>query len=446
MKLLLCSLAALCLAFSSVLSAPFEIEVQRAPSMARPGLAKWLESVSEGMNNGQGHGFQMPKKASCPFRNHEAYSQLTKEEIGGKHATGAALFSSFADTFLYGKLSVGTPAQDFNVIIDSTMFVFYGYPATFVLDASKCTKGSGSYCEKCKTFDPTKSITFEDKLDLKNNSLVSDMINFGGVQAEAEFLLLNGDQFNAFDVIYNNAPPNTLPGLDGIFSMAFTFAVEPVKSGMEYILETQQNQIAAIYLEPTSSLDFFQKQRGTITIGALNNKTCSSDWDWTPVPYARTTRWQINLETVSYGDISAKGGTAYFSTFHTFIFGPAKVVQHLLSLVTPITKNMEGREPKDVAITCDRSKLPDIKFKLGVRTYTITPAQYVMDVVIDPKDASKNICHLMIRAIPSDGAMPDIEKLVTGDNWFFGQLFLNQFCVAFDYTPHNQRIGISVHA
>jgi hypothetical protein len=49
----------------------------------------------------------------------------------------------------------------------------------------------------------------------------------------------------------------------------------------------------------------------------------------------------------------------------------------------------------------------------------------------------------MIRTVPDD--VPDVKELMNPNDWFFGQLFFNQFCIAFDYTPRKQKIGISMH-
>jgi hypothetical protein len=83
-----------------------------------------------------------------------------------------------------------------------------------------------------------------------------------------------------------------------------------------------------------------------------------------------------------------KKGIAHFSTFHAFIYAPKRVVEPLYKLVKFLKEPVAGKEPKDVAIVCDRSKLPDIKFTFGTRQFVLTPEQYVLDV------SEKNKCHL----------------------------------------------------
>lgn len=437
-------------------SAPFEIPIARKsllpPSLLQQRLnpEQWLQRGVDELTNGK---VEVPKKAKCPFRNMPLLNKFNADSSDNKMAamggtkvatTGSQMISDFVDTFLVAKVSVGTPAQKFNMILDSTMFVFYGLPATFVLDASTCEPGLDLPCEKMRLFDKSLSNTYKRLFSYKNFTLAKDIVSFGGIESEAKFLLLNGNKFvgkNSFQPIYDAGALN-LPQLDGMFSMAFSSSLMPIASGMEYLLKNAESKIATVYIEPISELDFFAEQKGAITVGALDTKRCEPNYAWTRVPLLAN-RWQIPLRSVQYDGLTFKGGNAFFSTFHTFIYGPREALDHILGLVKPLKQPIEGKTPKDVAIECDRTNLPNINFQFGNEQYTLTPQQYVLDVVLDPKDRSKNICHLMVRPIPND--LPDIQALMKPNDWFFGQLFFNQFCVAFDYTQFGQRIGLAKH-
>ena len=49
------------------------------------------------------------------------------------------------------------------------------------------------------------------------------------------------------------------------------------------------------------------------------------------------------MKTVEYFDYHFDGGDAFFSTFHTFIYGPKNALAPLLNLVKPIKEPIAGK-------------------------------------------------------------------------------------------------------
>ncbi|KAI6181432.1 Pepsin A-like protein [Aphelenchoides besseyi] len=234
-----------------------------------------------------------------------------------------------------GVITVGTPAQSFNVMFDTGSDLLW-------LPARGCTS-SGAAVTNCRAQNPVytasssstarntgQSFSIAYGLGSAQGTYYQDVFAFGspnGRQLKYPQAITFGaaQQMTFFDETFKtttNRNATEIPG--GIFGLSFPISRNPNPIFYEGIRQRVFDQaMFTAYFANCPSTGTCQNG-GTITLGGFDSQHCSRNYNWIPVvgngPY-----WQFNFQGIS-------AGTSY-------IIGPQAQIQQLAAAIGAQNRN-----------------------------------------------------------------------------------------------------------
>uniref|UniRef100_A0A914Z8U2 Peptidase A1 domain-containing protein n=1 Tax=Panagrolaimus superbus TaxID=310955 RepID=A0A914Z8U2_9BILA len=210
-------------------------------------------------------------------------------------ATGGQPFIDYYDDFYLGIVSLGTPKQNFTVVLDT------GSSNLWVIDV-KCTsqacKGYPNSQFNKHQFDPSKSSTFKNNgqyFSIQYGSgscygnLASDNLNMGGIQ-------ITGQTFGLAESI---ADVFGYQPVDGILGLGWPqLAVDNVIPPMQNAVPQLDKPLFSVWLDRKIALSQ-GGNAGQITYGALDTTNCAATTNY--VKLSSLTYWQFPITGFSMG-------------------------------------------------------------------------------------------------------------------------------------------------
>eukprot|EP01041_Mallomonas_annulata_P014095 gene14095-29989_t len=324
---------------------------------------------------------------------------------------GHIFINDYQNAQYFGTISLGTPAQSFQVIFDT------GSSDLWVA-SSKC----GSSCGNHPKYDSSKSSTYtEDGKIFKikyGSGPVSgfqsiDELSVGGLSVPNQDFAEVTDA-SGLGLAYK------VGKFDGIFGLAF-----PILS-VNKIPTPIENLISAKIIDKAQFAFYLGKEngdKGELVLGGYNPDRCGGNITW--VPLSSETYWEIVLDDVKLGDvdfISPGEHHAIVDSGTSILTGPSEDVEKIAKKLGA-KRFIHGQ----YIISCKNMEhLPNIDFTIAGEVYTLTPKDYIL--------AAGPICMLGIMAM-------DIPK-PGGPLWILGDVFMRKFYTIFDVT--DQRVGITL--
>jgi hypothetical protein len=335
--------------------------------------------------------------------------QLTK---AGTH--DQQLQKDYDDMLYVGVMNLGTPGQDFNMIMDT------GSADLWIPD-----KTCSGACDGHHKFNGSKSSTFTNDggywsiqygTGSANGFEATDKVCFG-----APDLCLKQQKFGLARQIaqfFRNEP------MDGICGLAFkAISMEHVTPPLIELMPQLDKKFIQVWM---TAVGFNQKPGGQITYGGLDDKHCdNSKIDW--VTLSSDTYYEYELDKVCTGGYCASGGwlgkfKAISDTGTSFVAGPQKDVENLAQKVGATYDSQN----QVYMIDCNAKPDP-IVFTINGISYSVEYKNYIV-----PADKQRSSCYFAFEAFNAG---------FFGPNWILGDTFIRQFCHVFD--PLQGRIGIS---
>ncbi|CAI2354959.1 unnamed protein product [Caenorhabditis sp. 36 PRJEB53466] len=351
------------------------------------------------------------------------------------------------------QISLGTPAQNFVLFIDS------GSSNLWVPDIT-CAAGKDATCGSyCKSTPYDACLTFcQEECCTKTVSKRKVLSTADACQSKHRFnaslsssYVTNGQKF---DMTYNTGEVKGFFGVDTFcftntsacctdqtFGQATTigeaFAKQPedgiIGLGWPALAVNQQtpplfnlmNQgkldqpYFVVYLAqigPTSQLN-----GGAFTVGGLDSAHCDSNVDW--VPLTTQTFWQIKLSGVASGTYSQSptaGWQCAADTAASFIGAPKSVVSSLAKVVGATYVPGTGA----YFIDCD-AVVADIVFTINGKTYNMPSSSFIVSAGPGP-------CMFAFYDLTAGGFYPA---------WMLGPPFMRAYCHVHDMQ--NGRLGLA---
>lgn len=322
---------------------------------------------------------------------------------------GNIVINDYENSQYYGQISLGTPAQDFQVIFDS------GSSDLWVA-SSNCDSSCGRHAK----YNAKKSSTY-----VANGTSFDIMYGSGPVSGYQSFDTMNMAGMNVpnqeFAEVTNAVGLGAaykLGKFDGILGMAFPqLSVNKCTMPMTNLVNQgliQKNQFAFYLGSQVDGSDV-----GELTIGGTDPAHYTGELVY--VPLKSETYWEITMDSLQVNGVSyGVGNNAIVDSGTSIMTGPTEDVAALAKALGA-TPFMNG----EYLIPCDTSILPDFNFVLNGVTYTLQGADYIIP--------DGDICVFGIMGM-------DIPR-PTGPLWILGDMFMRKYYTLFD--ADNSRVGFA---
>jgi cathepsin D len=272
--------------------------------------------------------------------------------------------TNFEDAQYYGPVSIGTPAQTFNVVYDT------GSSNVWV-PGTGCTSG----CSGKTLYDHTKSSTYVANgtaFNIQYGSgpvsgfLSKDKVCIGSMCVTKDFAEVTD--------VSGLGPAFSLSQMDGIVGFAFdTISVDHLTPFFQDVIKNGEaaQPVFGVYLSNKSGVS------GEMTLGGLDDNMYSGSFTWVPVTHE--TWWQIELDSFNINGKNMVPGvsSAIVDTGTSLLVVPSAYMKSIASAVgaTPFFLN-----PNEYTVDCSKvSSMPNIEVSIGGgNSFSITPAQYVI--------------------------------------------------------------------
>ncbi|KAH7104125.1 acid protease [Auriculariales sp. MPI-PUGE-AT-0066] len=317
------------------------------------------------------------------------------------------------DTVYFSEISIGTPAQKFNVILDT------GSSDLWVLSPNCQSSG----CVGASSFDSSQSTSFNnigDRLEISYGSgdvagtTVSDTVSIGGLTAQKQTFglitvlqaqLIGGDIAGlmglAFQSIAQTQAPPVWKNLDnaGLLDKPMMgFALER-HNGDRFTSQTQTND------------------GGVFTLGGVDTSQYTGDIEFLSVTAQNFWTLPMKALTINGQSMSVSGTSAAIDTGTTLIGGPSDIVQEIYNQIggRPGTGELNG-------LWVYPCSVGDVKVTLnfGGSTWSMSPK----DFLFQQYTTSQCI-----------GAFIDLDLGDSGPQWIVGDTFLKNVYSVYRWSP-----------
>jgi len=319
--------------------------------------------------------------------------------------------TDYSEAQFYGPLTVGTPAQQFQVIFDTGS-------SNLWVPSKKCT---GFACRHHHRYDSTASSTYVANgtdFDITYGSgnikgfISDDVVGLGD-------LLVKGQDFA--EVTKEDGLAFDFSKFDGIMGLAFdSISVDHVTPVWYNLLK--QGLVSQPMFSFYLSKDAGAVVGGELTLGGYDQQYFKGDLKWVPLTY--TNYWQIKMDAVIHNGTTfcgADGCKAIVDSGTSMITGPKELIDQINSKLGCMISGAQC-----VWLHCpDFDALPDLTFVLNNNKYTLTPREYIVDM--------SGVCMsgLMSMDIPAP----------VGPLWILGDKFMEKYYTVFDYGGN--RVGFA---
>uniref|UniRef100_A0A3B3XBQ1 renin n=1 Tax=Poecilia mexicana TaxID=48701 RepID=A0A3B3XBQ1_9TELE len=323
--------------------------------------------------------------------------------------------TNYLDTQYFGEISIGSPAQMFNVVFDTGS-------ANLWVPSQRCSPFSTA-CFTHNRYDSSQSHTHVENgtgfsINYASGTirgfLSEDVVVVGGlpvvqVFAEATSLSAMPFIFAKFDGVLGMGYPNV--AIDGI-----TPVFDQIMS--QHILK---EEVFSIYY----SRDPKQSPGGELLLGGTDPNYYTGNFNY--LETREMGKWEVTMKGVAVGAemmFCAEGCTAVIDTGSSYITGPASSVSMLMKTI--------GAQLDETGykVNCDTVKmLPSVTFHLGGQDYSLTHEDYI----IWQSQFEGDVCIVTFRGL--DVPPP------TGPIWILGANFIARYYTEFD--RRNNRIGFA---
>ncbi|CAD6193851.1 unnamed protein product [Caenorhabditis auriculariae] len=365
-----------------------------------------------------------------------------------KDASVPQQVNDYEDEAYIGNITIGTPEQQFTVILDTGSANLWIPDITCGTKPGNCNQGAckgalcqfecpdqaccgagPNYTDSClqqNKFDASKSSTYvkngrnfiiEYGTGSAKGFLGQDTVRFGGI-GQAQLVVPNTvfGQATSLAAFFEGQP------LDGILGLAFqTIAVDQVTP--PFINAINQNLVDqplfTVFLEHEG--DANNVPGGVYTYGGIDTTNCGPLIAYQPLSSA--TYYQFKMSAVKAGSYSSNKGWQVISDTGTSLLGAPQAV------ATAIGSALGGTWNADygVYIIPCAAQIGSIDLTIGSNVYSIQPKNSIVPL----GDGSSN-CILTIFPFNNFGF---------GPSWILGDPFIRQYCNIYDVG--NQQVGFA---
>ncbi|KAF2456819.1 putative vacuolar protease A [Lineolata rhizophorae] len=282
------------------------------------------------------------------------------------HADGShpVPVSNFLNAQYFSDIKIGTPAQEFKVVLDTGS-------SNLWVPSSEC--GSIA-CYLHSKYDSSSSSTYK-----KNGT--SFEIKYGSGSLSG-FVSQDDVQIGDLKVKHQDfAEATSEPGLafafgrfDGIMGLGYdTISVNKIVPPFYNMIDQDliDEPVFAFYLSNTDDGD-----ESEAVFGGVDKNHYTGDM--TKIPLRRKAYWEVDLDAITFGDATAQlDDTGAILDTGTSLLALPSTLAELLNKEIGAKKSYNGQ----YTVECEkRDSLPDLTFTLTGHNFTIGPYDYVLEV------------------------------------------------------------------
>uniref|UniRef100_A0A7E4VZM3 Peptidase A1 domain-containing protein n=1 Tax=Panagrellus redivivus TaxID=6233 RepID=A0A7E4VZM3_PANRE len=329
----------------------------------------------------------------------------------GGMADGEVVRGYYGDNVYVGTVSIGTPAQNFSVVLDTGSSDLW-------IPGSRCRHD----CKDKNRFDYDQSTTFvpytgdfsiqygegyakgsygQDNVCLTPNICIPDQVFGIAKKFDKDF----AETDNADGVLGLGLPALSVSGYPPPFIQA--------------VIEGITKPIFSFYIHKTADDG---QVGGDLVYGEQDSVNCEPVTEWLPMIGSEYYIVQFKHVSMNGKPISNEPVMAVPDSGTSLLTLPSNLFKIFLHEVNDIVEEVQGNY---VAYCSDVSKLPTFTFHTADRVYTLTPLDYTFDL-------GQNVCSVDV------GSFDDIPHMILGDP------FMRTYCTVFDIG--NSRIGFPGHS
>lgn len=329
--------------------------------------------------------------------------------------------SDFGDAQYFGEISIGTPAQSFQVIFDTGSSVAW-------VPGKDCQSAG---CRAHKKFDCSQSSTCqstENSMQLNYGTgqmagrMDYDKFCFG---ADDSTLCLEKQAF--LESVQEPGPTFAMAKFDGLVGMGYdALAPKGIQTPFSQLMTSEkcEEKVFAFWLNKQAGDD--AKTGGEMTLCGTDSNHYNGDLLYVPV--TRKAYWQFTVDSV---EVNAEKFSTNFEaiadTGTSLITGPSEFVDRLNKAIGADKNPMNGQWMIDCK---NLGNMPSVTFNIAGKPFSLTPDQYVMKV--------KPIATMDVTLCLSGFAGMDMPQ---GPMWILGDVFISQYYTVFDQGK--DRIGFA---
>lgn len=272
--------------------------------------------------------------------------------------------TNFLNAQYFSEISLGTPPQEFKVILDTGS-------SNLWVPSSQC---SSIACYLHTKYDSSSSSTYK-----KNGSEFEIRYGSGSLSG-----FVSQDTFQIGDLKVKNqdfAEATSEPGLafafgrfDGIMGLGYdTISVNGIVPPFYNMIAQNllDEPVFAFYLGDTNA-----GQESEAIFGGIDESHYTGKL--TKIPLRRKAYWEVDLDAITFGDSTAElDNTGVILDTGTSLIALPSTIAELLNKEIGAKKSYNGQ----YTVECDtRDKLPDLTFTLSGHDFTIGPYDYILEV------------------------------------------------------------------
>lgn len=328
--------------------------------------------------------------------------------------SGKEILVNYMDAQYFGEITLGKPAQKFNVIFDTGS-------SNLWIPSNRCKSVA---CYVHKRFNAKKSSTYEEdgkEIEIHYGKgsmkgiLAKDELNVAGIkvssQSFAEATSVPGFAF-------------VLAKFDGLFGMGFD-TISVGNGTTPFTNMVKQNLIEEPIFSFYLNRDQTKSPGGEIIFGGIDKQHYVE-----PITYVNVTRrgyWQFEMDSVQIDNetIACKNKCqAIADTGTSLIAGPSEQVREINNKIGAIEIPSTGQYALP---NCNLESLPNVDLVIAGRKFTLTPEQYVMKITM----------------FGSTSCVSGISgfDLPNKEIWILGDVFIGPYYTIFDYGGY--RVGFA---
>ncbi|KAI2606734.1 Asp-domain-containing protein [Hypoxylon sp. NC1633] len=321
-------------------------------------LAEQLETIPI---ETQMRGLTQKYMGARPESHSRVMFQGSTPHVNGDHPVP---ISNFMNAQYFSEISIGTPPQDFKVILDTGS-------SNLWVPSSSC--GSIA-CYLHSKYDSSSSSTF------KENGTEFE-IRYGSGSLSG---FVSQDSVTIGDLTIKNqdfAEATSEPGLafafgrfDGILGLGFDrISVNGIVPPFYQMVNQKliDDAVFAFYLSGENGGDDSEVVFGGVDKDHYTGKI-------TEIPLRRKAYWEVDFDSISFGDESAElENTGVILDTGTSLIALPTDLAELLNKEMGAKKSYNGQYTVECSV---RDSLPDVTFKLAGYDFAISPYDYILEV------------------------------------------------------------------
>lgn len=271
---------------------------------------------------------------------------------------------NFLNAQYFSEISVGTPPQNFKVVLDTGS-------SNLWVPSAEC--GSIA-CYLHSKYDHGSSSTYK-----KNGSEFAIQYGSGSLSGYVSRDTVRIGDITVKDQLFAEATSE--PGLafafgrfDGIFGLGYdTISVNKIPPPFYNMIDQGliDEPVFAFYLSDTANGD-----ESEAVFGGIDKSHYTGDITY--IPLRRKAYWEVDLDAISFGDATAEiENTGVILDTGTSLIALPSTMAELLNKEIGAKKSFNGQ----YTVECDkRDSLPDLTFTLTGHNFTISAYDYILEV------------------------------------------------------------------